>query len=413
MSDYNGAKKTLTLFCQVFYPDEQSTAQLFADWTAGLAGRGWDIRVVCGFPPNSKCEMLPAREKWKGVSIHRVGIRVDFKRSLALRAIHYAAYLLGSAMELLRDPERLALVVTNPPFLPIWGSVFRKLRKGRYLIEIQDLYPEGLVELGLLRHGMITRVWRGLNHWALSGAESIIVLGRDMKELLLNAYGLDPDKIRVISHWSPVEPACEIEPESTMLLRELGMEGNFVIQYSGNMGLWHDMDQIVSAADLVQHDRNIQFLLIGDGRRRGAAKGLAEEKHLNNISWLPPQPKTRLEDSLAACHASIISQRSGLEGLAVPCKLYGIMASGRAIIAAVPESSETAHVVLEEECGYLVRPGDAKALAQAIRDLADNPEKTKEMGLRGRRAYLGKYTLVHALERFEETRGCQSPSDRR
>ena len=89
------------------------------------------------------------------------------------------------------------------------------------------------------------------------------------------------------------------------------------------------------------------------------------------------------------------------------------MASGRAIIAAVPESSETARVILEEECGYLVRPGDANALAQAIRDLANNPEKAKEMGLRARRAYLGKYTLVHALERFEETRGCQSPSDRR
>ena len=70
-------------------------------------------------------------------------------------------------------------------------------------------------------------------------------------------------------------------------------------------------------------------------------------------------------------------------------------------------------MVLEDAGGYLVTPGDAKALSEAIRDLADNPEETKEMGLRGRRAYLGKYTVVHALERFEETRGCQSPSDRR
>lgn len=413
MSDSYGDKKALTLFCQVFYPDEQSTAQLFADWAAGLAGRGWDIRVVCGFPPNSKGEIHPVREKWKGVSIHRVGMRGDFKRSLALRAIYYATYLLGSAMELLRDPERLALVVTNPPFLPIWASLFRKICGGRYLIEIQDLYPEGLVELGLLRYGMITRVWRGLNHWALSGGESIIVLGRDMKDFLLNAYGLNADKINVIPHWSPVEPACEIKADSTLFLRELGMQGNFVIQYSGNMGLWHDLDQIVGAADLVQEDRNIQFLLIGDGRRKEAAKALAEEKKLNNIKWLPPQPKTRLEDSLAACHASIISQRSGLEGLAVPCKLYGIMASGRAIIAAVPESSETARVVLEEKCGYVVRPSDVKALAQAIRELAGNPERANEMGRRGRQAYFGKYTLLHALERFEKTSGCQSPSNRR
>lgn len=403
--------KALTLYCQVFHPDEQSTAQLFADWTAGLAGRGWSIRVVCGFPPNDGEMRVPSRENWRGVDIRRVGVRLNFKRSLGFRAIHYAAYMVGAALELLRDPERLALAVTNPPFLPILASFFRKLCRGRYALEIQDLYPDGLVALGVMREGTLAKCWRFLNRSAFRKAEFIVALGRDMAECLESSYGQDSKKIRVLPHWSPVEPAVETLAETTTLFREFGLEGSFVVQYSGNMGLWHDLDQIIEAADILRQRKNICFLMLGGGRRRGSAERLASERRLTNIKWLPFQPKDQLADSLSACHAALISQRDGLEGSAVPCKLYGILASGRPVIAAVPKDSEIARVIREEKCGLLVPPGDAGALAQAIASLADNPVQACEMGRRARAAYLEKYTLAHALDRFETC--CQPHADGR
>ncbi|MFA7342817.1 MAG: glycosyltransferase family 4 protein [Terrimicrobiaceae bacterium] len=403
--------KALTLYCQVFHPDGQSTAQLFADWTSGLAARGWDIRVICGFPPGDGVGRVPARERWRGVEIRRVGVRLDFKRSLGFRAIHYAAYMGGAALELLKDPDRLALVVTNPPFLPVWASFFRKLCRGRYALEIQDLYPDGLVALGVMREGMIVKFWRSLNGWAFRNAEFTVALGRDMAGRLRSIYGLDSEKTHVIPHWSPVEPADGTLAGATALFRELGLEHRFVVQYSGNMGLWHDLEQIVEAAVFLRGREDICFLMVGGGRRRASAECLASEHDLSNIRWLPFQPKDRLADSLSACHAALISQRNGLEGLAVPCKLYGILASGRPVIAAVPGDSEIARVVLEEDCGLLVRPGDAMMLARAIVALADDPARAHEMGRRAREAYLKKYTLAQALDRFETC--CQPPSDRR
>lgn len=401
-------RKALTLFCQVFHPDEQSTAQLFGDWAAALAARGWEVRVVCGFPPGAGRKSVPANEQWRGISVRRVGVRLDFKRSLVLRAIHYAGYLAGVARELLREPERLALVVTNPPFLPIWAAAFRKLRKGRYAIEIQDLYPDGLTALGILREGYVARIWKFLNRAAFGGAEFIIVLGRDMGERLQSSYGLDAKMIRVIPHWSPVVPAENIPAESTRLLAALGLKDRFVVQYSGNMGLWHDMDQIIGAAVHLREREDIQFLMIGGGRRREAAERLAEEHKLSNIRWLPFQSKDRLTDSLSACHAALISQREGLVGLAVPCKLYGILASGRPVIAAVPVDSEIARVVGEESCGFWVPTGDAIALARAIVSLADDRPRAQEMGRNAREGYLRKYTLDMALDHFE-TCCCQPP----
>lgn len=367
--------------------------------------------MVCGFPPDDSAGRVPARESWRGVEIRRVGVRVNFKRSLVFRAIHYAAYLCGTAFELLREPGRLALVVTNPPFLPVWASFFRRLCGGRYALEIQDLYPDGLVALGAMQDGWLARSWRFLNRAAFCTAEYIVVLGRDMAERLQCAYGLDSRTICVIPHWSPAEPADNIAPESTALLTGLGLQDRFVVQYSGNMGLWHDIDQIIGAAVELRQRGDIHFLMIGGGRRKDAAERLGSEHGLTNILWVPFQPKDRLADALSACHCALISQRDGLAGLAVPCKLYGILASGRPVIAAVPADSEIARVVREENCGLLVQPGDAVMLARAIVSLADDRTRTREMGLSAQDAYRRKYTLDLAMDRFETC--CQPPPDRR
>lgn len=402
MGSAGADKKRLTLFCQVFHPDDQSTAQLFSDWTAALAGRGWDIRVVCGFPPKQGSTPSPSRETWKGVEIRRVGLRFDFKRSLLRRAVHYAAYLAGVSWELLREPERLALVVTNPPFLPIFASLVRKLRNGRYAVEVQDLYPDGLVAVGKLADGVLARWWRRLNRFAFGGAEFTVVLGRDMRERLLSSYALPSESVAVIPHWSPVEVDEPLVFEASDLIRRQGFEKCFVVQYSGNMGLWHDLDQIVRAAALLQNESHIRFLMIGSGMRRAAAESLAGKEGLGNMTWLPFLPKQSLADSLSACRVALISQREGLEGVAVPCKLYGILASGRCAIGAVPENSETARVLDEETCGHRVPPGDAKALADAIESLSRNPDSVVRMGVNARSAYQRLYTLKAALDRFEK-----------
>ncbi len=395
-------EKRLTLFCQVFHPDDQSTAQLLSDWTAALVGRGWDIRVVCGFPPKQGAAPIPPRETWRGVEIRRVGLRLDFKRSLTRRGVHYAAYLVGAACELLREPKRLALVITNPPFLPIFAALVRKLRNGCYAIEVQDLYPDGLVEVGKLADGVVARWWKLLNRFAFGGAKFTLVLGRDMRERLLSAYALPSESVVVLPHWSPVEVDAPRLFESSDLVRQNCLENYFVVQYSGNMGLWHDIEQIVEAAALLRNQIHIRFLMIGSGMRRTAAEALSRKRGLGNILWLPLLPKQQLADSLSACHVALISQREGLEGVAVPCKLYGILASGRCIIGAVPENSEIARVLSEEDCGYQVRPGDAQGLAQAIVYLSQNPDLAATMGQNARSAYQRIYTLKNALDRFEK-----------
>lgn len=119
------------------------------------------------------------------------------------------------------------------------------------------------------------------------------------------------------------------------------------------------------------------------------------------MTWLPFQPKDSLDDSLACCHLAMISQREGLKGIAVPCKLYGILAAGRGILAQVPSGSEVDMVVNEEACGMTIPPGDADALAAAIMRLNKDRQRVATMGENAFRAYQAKYTLDVAVETFK------------
>lgn len=386
---------------QVFHPDQQATSQLFSDLFAGLAQQGVGATVLCGWPRETG---HPARERWQGVEIRRGGLRVDGKSSLWHRAMAYGSYTLWLCVQLLFAAPAGArwLVVTNPPFAPVVAWVCALLRGRSYELFLLDVYPDGLAAVGTLAAGSpIARLWRWANRRAFAGAERIYVLGRDMERICTARYGVDAGKLVYFPHWSATVVATPREKSATRLLTTLpALHGKFVVQYSGNMGLWHDIETIVRAAHLLNGEDEIRFLMIGDGMRRRRAEALAQELGLTNIVWLPYQPKETLDDSLACCDAALISQRAGLEGVAVPCKLYGILASGRAILAQVPKHSEVDLVVAEERCGWSVEPGDAIALALAIRRAASDRDETALRGKRAFAAYQAKYTLNSAIEFF-------------
>ncbi|MDI1250037.1 MAG: glycosyltransferase family 4 protein [Lacunisphaera sp.] len=390
---------------QVFHPDEQATGQLLSDLVCELSARGMNCEVLAGFPAAALREQCPRSEQWRGVNISRGGWRVNGKRSLLQRAMGYASYCLWLVWRLLFfvPSHARVLVVTNPPFAPVLVFFCSLLRGWRYDVILHDIYPDGLVAVeSISNRAIIVRLWRWCNRQCLGRAGTVIVLGRDMARLVAGRYGVSPARIECVPNWSPYVPGKDIKAESTALWSRLKLEGKFVVQYSGNMGLWHDIESIVRTADLLKSESDILFLLIGEGRRRAAAEQLSRDLGLANIIWLPFQPREKISDTLATCHVALISQRDGLAGIAVPSKLYGILASGRAVLAQVPAESETAMVVREEDCGLVIPTADAQALADAIRKLAYDRQKTGAMGARASAAYRAKYQVRSAVARFEQ-----------
>ncbi|HRQ73195.1 MAG TPA: glycosyltransferase family 4 protein [Phycisphaerales bacterium] len=401
--------RKILFVCQVFYPDTTSTSQLFTSMFAEMVKEGHDITALCAFPSGreGRGRKLPRFEVYKGIKIRRLGFRIDHKKSHYSRAMSYLGFMIPALLRLLFVPKpTIVFGVTNPPFLAQGLYLISLLRGLKYQYMVLDAYPESLIALGMSERSFVARAWTWLNKLAYRRAEKMIVLGRDMTTMLVNRYGIDEKKsIVYIPHWSAVEAPDPLPVEKSAMIDRLGLRGKFIVQYSGNMGMWHDMDSFVRAAKQVEDDPSIHFLFIGEGARRTAAVRLAEELGCTNITWHDFVPLEQVRESLSSCHAALISLRAGFEGIAVPSKLYGILMSGRAVLAQTPIESETAYTLAECDCGVTVAPGDTDGLVRAIREMAANRERTAEMGRRAFRAYKEKYTQAQAIEAFSDLWG--------
>src|SRR5205823_14190444 len=151
--------------------------------------------------------------------------------------------------------------------------------------------------------------------------------------------------------------------------------------------LSQNLEVLIDAADRLRGKERLTIAIVGDGSRRAALERMAAERNVNGIvRFFPYQPKELLSDSFAAADAFVVSLKAGLEGFIVPSKLYGILAAGRAYVAAADPSCEAAAIAHTERCGIVAAPGDPEALARAIAALYDDPDETRAMGERARRA---------------------------
>jgi len=396
--------RRIVFICQVFYPDTTSTSQLFQTLLRRLAWSGWEIHVLCGFPTGQSREHISRTQVWEGINIHRCGLPFPVKTSLIYRSFSYLSFFFHSFYRLLfHFREFIWLGVTNPPFNAHMLALASRIHRHDFSYFFLDLYPEGLLALGKLSlNNPITRIWTVLNGLAYRRADKLFVLGRDMLQLLEKRYELDSTRTIYIPHWSVVEPTRPKPFGESRFIKTWGIEGKFTVQYSGNMGLWHDIDSLVSVAHILQHENDIHFVFIGDGIRKNAAMKLAADLGVTNIIWKDFSPINDLNESLSACHVSIISLRSGLEGVAVPCKLYGILASGRAVVAQVPTNSEIALTIEENNCGIIVEPNNHHDLARSLLHLKDNQQEVSEMGENAFSAYQEKYTVASAIDRLDK-----------
>lgn len=395
--------RRLLVVCQVFYPDTTSTSQLFSPLLAEMAKRGWDIEVLCGYPATQQHSELPRKEVWNGIKIRRCGFKVPLKKNLFNRGLAYSAFLVQAGWRLMvseRDQQWFG--VTNPPFVA-WILGFTSWLKQRsFTYMFLDLHPEGIVALGdLNENAWYVKAWMRLNGKAYRRAEKLIILGRDMSPILEKNYQISRTPI-YLPHWSGVETDLPVTFHESEFTQKLNLSDKFVVQYSGNMGLWHDMETFVRAAKKLEHLPHIQFVFIGGGIRKAGAVKLAEELAVKNILWQDFVPIQQLTESLAACHVSLISLNKGLEGVAVPSKLYGILASARAVVAQVPVESEVAYTIAEHKCGVVIRPGDVDALAAELEELSKNPDSVNKMGENAFTAYKNHYQLAQARAALEK-----------
>jgi len=383
-----------------FHPDLAPTGLHAADVAFDLAAAGREVQAVTSrLAYDGGGPGYAAEETVRGVRVHRIWTTRFGRGSLAGRALDYFSFYLSAFFVLAGMLNRGDIVVAkaDPPLISVVAAFAAWLRGARLVNWLQDVFPEAAARSGMgLLAGPLGAIARLLRDWSLRRAAVNVVLGERMAA---EVGRLVPGaRLRVVPNWADGMAIRPMAPGESALRREWGLEGKFVVGYSGNLGRAHDCETLLAAARLLAEERDVVFSFTGGGFHfaRLRAAGLA------NVQVRGYVPEARLGESLAACDVHLVTLLPALEGLIVPSKFYGTAAAGRAVIFVGDADGEIARAIAAHGCGVVVAAGDAAGLAAAIRELRASPEKLRTMGERARAAFEREWDKPIALARCRD-----------
>lgn len=403
MEDKVASDRRLWLISEVYYPQETATGYYMTGLAEGLAG-DFVVHALCAQPPAAPDgDPVPTAEMRNGVRIERCrGTRLN-KDVVALRLVNLATISAAIFFRALRRLRRgdVALVVTNPPLLPFVVVAACRLRGARCVLRIDDVYPEVMVATGLTGPtSAVTRAVAAATRWLYRHVDHIVVLGRDMAELATRKLGSARTPVMVIPNWADVDLVMPVAKADSPLARELGLTAKFVVQCAGNMGRAQGIETVFKAAEMLRGHADLHFLFIGTGAKRPWMEREVRDKSLANVTLLDQRPRADQADFLNACDVAVIPLVPGMFGAGVPSRAYNVMAAGKPIIAVADPASEVSLVVAGEELGWVVAPGAAAALVQAILAARADPTSLHAMGVRARAAAEARYSRACIVDRY-------------
>ena len=394
---------------QHFYPEVAATGQLLLDLCEDLVSAGYRVKVITGNPNGdlNKNNKIPKRENYNGIEILRLKNTTFNKYIMPGRILNYLSFhFLVFFHTLFCTKPDLVIVLSTPPFISFYGLLLKVLKRVKTIYVVQDLFPDLVVELGKIKNRYFINVLESLSKLIIRRMDRVVVVGEFMKRKIKRdiLQGMDSEHIITIHNWADGEKIKVMrgEKEKNFLKEEWGLEGKFIVSYSGNIGDLHEFDTIISAAEDLEEQgwKSICFVFIGEGIKKGYIERKVKEKGLNNILFFTFQPREVLKYSLGLADVSLVTLEKGFEGMVVPSKIYGILASGKPVIAVVGGESEITEIIRKGRCGEVVKIGDCKGLSEKIINYYSNHKKCYQEGMSGRKYFEENYDRKIATEKY-------------
>lgn len=299
-----------------------------------------------------------------------------YDRSSAIRRIK--TWLKGTWQiyrKLKRDYKDYEIVyVTNPPF-----AYLSSLRlKNLFSVIVFDTYPDALSNIGIRKGNPIFNLWSKWNRKLFACAKNVFTLSEGMADRLSNY--IERSKITVVPCWSANSSFAPMAKSENPFVREHHLEGKFVVMYSGNMGVTHNVQLLVECAKRLKENANIHFMLIGGGAKKTELEATIKSESLINCTIMDWLPADQLPYSLAAADLGAISLTDETALVSVPSKTFNLLAVGCPLMCIVPNNSEIARMVGKYENGQCFEVNEVDKMVEYITRLASNSSLQKQLG---------------------------------
>jgi len=424
-------KERLLFFTNYYYPDPASLAQLCKDLCEGLSAE-YDVTVICSVPCyNGAVEpkYLTQAYYWEEYGpVHVVRVRVPRfdKRRVASRIKNILAYFFRAIFATSKVSRADVIVAESQPpvlggLLGVAGKGIQALRgkKSRLIYVVQDFNPEQVVAAGLRINKLFYYAALSLDKFNCGMAEKVIVVGRDMLSGMAKRYTKRDGTIsrrlpRTVCinncmDSSTVYPLSKDHPEVRAFRKAHGLDGKFVIMYSGNIGLFYDLPELFQVIERFKDREDIAFPFVGEGALKARLMEYAKTHGMKNVMFLPYQDREVLAYSLNSADVHWIVNAEGVKGVSCPSKLYGILAVGKPALAVLEPGTEARTIIEYTRCGLAVSPKDYDGVAELIEQYAGrtSQEELQRMGGRGYAYFKAKLTKEMSIDKYlHELRTC-------
>ncbi len=384
-------------------------AELARHWTQADN----DVSVLTGFP-NHPTGVVPA--EWRGrlrrLTYHEKAGQAEIFRTWLWplpnckaneRMRNYASFCLSAAVRGIRLPRPDVIIATSPQLLVgLSGWWLACAKRVPFVFEVRDLWPESLTAVGVgSGNSVLYRSLSAIANFLYSRSDHIVVVTPAFKEFLVKERHLPAAKISVIENGveTTVFSPCSAETIST-LKDEMGLQGKFVISYIGTMGMAHGLETLLDAAAQLQEENpRVIFLVIGEGSEKERIRSLAASRGLANILFLDQQPREKIPALISASDACLVLlKKTEIFKTVIPTKMLEFMSCARPVILGVEGQ---AHAIVEEAgAGIAIEPENSLELANAVRQLAANPELGRSLGRNGREFVISCLSRRSTAERY-------------
>lgn len=411
---------TIVVVSQVYVPDPTAVGQHMHDACTELARRGYRVVVYTsrrGY--DNPRQTYPRRELLDGVHIRRLSLSSFGKRSIKVRLAAQLLFLFQACLWAMWTRRFKAVVVsTSPPMAGAAGLFLHRLRGARLRFWAMDINPDQAIMMGkTTQNSRLSRAFNKMNRMLMRESEEVIALDHFMADRLEAKRGPgDPvGRMSIIPPWPLGDYLEPVEHADNPFRKEYGLEGKFVIMYSGNISPAHRIDTLLDAAKQFKDHPRLSLVFIGGKNARERIDTFAKKHGLSSIlRTLPYQPLDQIKYSLSAADVHLVSMGEKMAGIVHPCKVYGAMAVARPVLFCGDPACHIGEIIERFDFGRTVRHGDVDAAAQAIQAGLDlDPETHRAIGQHARRAMLDhfdKTTLCNQLCDLIEPRPEARPS---
>ena len=382
-----------------------------------LTEKGHRITVIASpvsyLTGTARQERIPwvERQEDHGITILRAYTYPALHRSFLHRVISFFSFMASSFLIGLRVPQVDLVWGTSPPiFQGFTAWALARIKRTGFLFEVRDLWPAFAIAVGVLHNSLLIRASQWLESFLYRHADRVMVNSPGFVSHVQQHGARTVDLVPNGADPRMFNPNLD----GRSFRQAHGLENQYIALYAGAHGMSNDLGILLSAALQLRDEPSITIVLLGDGKEKKALMAQAEGWELSNVHFIPPVPKTEMPAALAAANACIaILKPVPLYATVYPNKVFDYMAAGRPVILAIRGVIQ--EVIEKAGAGIPVQPGDARALADAIRHLAHHPDEGRQMGMHGRsyveqhfdRASLAK-TLEHILQTMVAEKGPKS-----